>query len=638
MHTSLGRPIRADEPYSERDAKTAAVPDGPGDLVSVFNARALHWGQKHEDQNLIVDVYNGNVPAEYEDLFHPRQRVYLINMTRLSIDDLAGIAGQEMTLYSAPGSEANDEHRKAERRETICYGYGAAGRKRGGIDMRGLSLVHGFQMVAMAECVGMVLYDYKRRTPYFTHRDPRTHFAPIGWNSWEQSDLNGTMFAYKMSLGEIKRRYPDAIPELNTAYGGKTFGFGAFDGGRQNTGWTDIIDDGSGNDEDDRRFLWVGEYYLDDAWYVATMEDKTVTLLASEQGDPNHPGVCPVVAGGLYNPEMARSLVLDQIDIQFGNSRLYSQQLEFNDRVLYPPMFGDEITGGKVKTGPYAYNTFVNDGSGKRPSFHQAGPPQSIQTQQMMQFGLGLMERFNRTPEVLQGGGDANSAKALMEKKASVSSTIENHVWPVFHQMHPQMYSKAMYIDVNIDGNEEKYISGRTPTTHPKKRDAPVSTKYRPARDLVGYEDSIEIEAGIVLRGVHGRTELMQLRGVGLSKKTYFEQLDIVRDPEGEIRRLDIEALEEIIKADLAKKAEGNLLHPKALMELLGLMAKKGEDFITAIEKLDEQGLLLAPPMPQPGAPAMPGMPAAAPDPAAIAEALSGAPSLESLQSMPMPA
>lgn len=625
--------INADRPYEPGSAVIReGAPTGPGDLHNLFNRRALHYGKKHEEQSKLMAVYNGQIPAEYEDQFHPEQRVHIVNMLRLSWDDLAGMAGQEFPIFSTPDNDTATAKSRAEKREIICYGYNAAGRKNGGIDMKGLQLVQGFYMVGFGEAVWMVLPDYKRKTPYFTFRDPRSHFPPVGWNPWEQSDLDGTLFAYRMTLGEIKRRWPKAEDELRIAYSKRSMG-------AQTTGWkagSSMDASGGSGDDEDSRWLWVGEYYHSDAWYVATMEDHTVTLVESTQGmERDHPGVNPVFAHGLYNPEMARSLLADQVSLQIAESRMFSQQIDYFDRTLYAPIFGSKIKGGKVKYGPGAYNEFDIQ-PGETPAFHQAAPPNPIHADQMMQFGIVIMRMLNRNPEALQGAGEADSAKAVTELKSAISGYAQQQLWPPMFQALPQGYSKAMRTDINLWGSERKAISGKTPEFHESKRNERVSASYRPVSDLLGHEDNIEIEPGIMLRGYQGRLEIMQLLGAGLvSETSALELMDIIRDPREESRRIQTDQLRKLQFSDLAKSAEMGTLMPGAIAELKK-RTEEGDDLFEVIAELEEKGQLKVPP-PDPNAAAGGGL-GGPPGPEAIEQMAAsleagrtGAPSLELL-------
>jgi hypothetical protein len=623
------RVINADRPYEPGSAQERS-PSAPSDLHTVFNARALYHGAKHEEQAELLSVYNGNIPPEYDDQFHPEQRVHIVNMLRLSWDDLAGMAGQEFPLFSAPENDKAAAKERAEKRETVCYGYNAAGRKNGGVDMAGLQRVQGFYMVGFGEAVWMVLPDYKRKTPYFTFRDPRSHFPPIGWNPWEQSDLEGTMFAYRMTLGEIKRRWPGRADDLDIKYAKNSFG-------RQTTGWKgdSTMDAGGGPGDEDSRWIWVGEYYHSDAWFVSTMEECTVTLLESHQGlDKNHPGVNPVFAHQLINPEHARSLLADQVSIQVAESRMFSQQIDYFDRTLYAPIFGSKLKNSKVRYGPGAYNEFDTT-QGEKPAFYQAAPPNPVHADQMMQFGLVLLRMLNRNPEAFQGSGDADSAKAINELKAGVSSTVQTVFWPPMMQALPQGYSKAIRMDINVWGAERKIISGLTPETHNTKRGVRVSTSYRPLQDLLGHEDNVEIEPGIMLRGYQGRLEIMQLLGAGLvSETTALELMDIIRDPREESRRIQSDRLAQLLFADLAKAAQDGRLMPGALYEIKS-KTEEGTDIFEVIANLEEAGRLTVPPAPAEGAgmPALgPGGPQAIEQMAASLEAgRTAAPSLELL-------
>ena len=623
------RVINADTPYEGPGKELgagAASPSvgGPLDLHTTFHSRALYWSPFHQEIQRCVDIYNGVIPEEYSDLVDGDKLFHLINMFRLSADDLAGMAGQEFPLFSREDNDSQKAKTAAEKREHIMYGYNAAGRLNGGVDMAGLATVHGWWMAVAGASVGLVLPDHRRKTPYFTFRNPTTHFPPVGWNQWEQSDLDGTLFAYQMTLGELKRRYPDKAQELDIAHTKSTHA--------HTTGWKPTASlEATGSGDEDLRMLWVGEYYHSDAWYVVTLEENGVVLLASESGDRGHPGVCSAVGYQVYNPDQVRGLLADQIGLQIAESRMLSQQLHHNDRMTDPPIFGSKLMHDKIRYGPNAYNPF--DETIQKPSFFQASPPNQIHTQQMMELGMVLLRMLNRNPESFQGAGEANSAKAVSELKSGVSETVKRVLWPPFFQGHPQLYGKAIRMDINLWGQERKPFAGTTPEKHRRKRAVPIMGSYRPIADLAGYEDSIEIEPGIIFRGYQGRLEIMQLVQSGLmSEDTAFEQMDVVREPQLEKRKVQVNRLEQLEFADIATRAQKGEVLPGAITKLMTMMEKDGIGLFEAKAKLEEKGEFYAPPpappgMAPPGMPGLPGAPAMAalgpgPDPAQLGESL----------------
>lgn len=615
--------INSDRPYEAGSARispmypAAELLDREGALANLWQKRFEYWGGLHQHQTEMLDIYFGDFPSDFLDYFHELEHKHIINMIKLATDDLVGMAGQEFPLYFPAENEHDAAKRRAEKREHICYGYNAAGRKAGGLDMKGLSLMLSFYLVLCAQAVAIVCPDYKRRTPYFDWRDPRSFFPPVGYNPWGQEELDGVLFAHQMTVGEIKRRFTDEYGDLTPADVDLAVQSG---GARQTTGWSGERNS-TPNKVTDDDFVWVGEYYSKDHWFVATMTNKTAVLKESRTGDRGHPGICPVVAYGLLTPDLPRSHLADQVSMQAGMSRLFSQRIEFFDRTNNPLIFHSKLVGDTINYGPNAANELDTSG-GTTPYVNVVAPKQPVDTDTTMGFIMGLSRMLNRNPESLQGGGDADSAKAINELRQAVSTSVKTMFWPSFIQGHPKLYSKAMQMDMNLWGQEKKKISGRTPDYHLKQRGVPVTQQYRPLSDLAGYEDDVEIEPGIMLRGYQGRLEILQLLGAkAMSRATALEQMDTIRDPEGELRRIELDELNEIVKMDLLTKAQNMELQPGAMSKIHELVAKEGVSWMEAIKQLDEKGELYVAP---PAAGAMPGMPGAEGMPPELAALMGG--------------
>lgn len=601
-------------------------------MHQIFNERSLDQGAKHQAQTEIINVYNDILPAEYDDYFPEEAHKHLVNTTRQSWDDQAGLASQVFSIYFQPENESAKAKQRAEKREHICYGYNDAGLHSGGIDMTALAYVRAWYLIGCAEAVLTVCPDFHRKTPYFDWRDPRTHFMPVGYSPWKQRELDETLFAYQSTLGELKQRYPGSADALSQAHTQRIY-----DTGPRTTGWNGrrvpII--GTGNDED--RLVWVGEFYAKDAWYVATLEENSVVLVASETGDKHHPDICPVVAYSLFNAMDPRSMLAGQVSMMAAMSRILSQRIDFNDHVLYPGIFTTPIVGGNVKYGPGAVNVYDTANMQGQPRTDIIQPRLGVDSEATMGTLMALTRVLNRNPEAMQGGGNEDSAKAMAESKGALNTTIQRTYWPSFKQGDPKLYSKAMRMDISLWGAERKEIAGRTPDFHRKERGIMKSVAYRPIQDLKGFEDKVKIETGTLLEGYNGLLELMQQRGAGMiSLDTVLEKAQVINDPQGEKRRIQTDQMEGLLWADLTAKAESGKLQPGAMSKVRDLMQQDNVDLFDAIAQLSEQGALEVEPQAPEGMPGMPpGMGGAPPDLLGAADALSGgAPSLELIQGM----
>lgn len=557
------------------------------ELSDIFAERSSVYAEAHMQMDELVGIYFGDLPREFGDLFHPDMHVYVVNMIRLAWDDLAAMSGKVFPIYVEPENDSAAARNRAEKLEKIAYGYNEAGRIVGGISMNLLMKVISWWLVGVGNAVFMVLPSYDHKTPFFTFRDPRTYYPPIGWTPYTQAAASDALFAYPMPVAELKARYPDKAGEISRTR-------------------ARVFAPGSGPGSEDSAVVFVGEYYHRDTWQVAILEDRTVILERSDDGDPGHPGVVPVVPVGLYAPNMAkgRSLFADQVSIQAAISRMFSQKLEFYDRTLYPIIFHTPLEGKTIRIGPYATNVYDTTVPGVTPRADVIAPAQNVDADQTMAFAIGLTRMLNRNPETMQGFGQADSAKALSELKAAVGQTIEQVLWPPLLEALPRLYALAATIDVRLWGDLQKRATGH-------RKNAAFSVTYRPNVDLRGHENDFRVEPGIGLAGYLGQLEIMQRVGAEmLSEDTALEQMPDIRNPQEEKRRIQGMRVEKLMFADLAGKAQMGLLIPGALAEIRRRVLASGEDLFDVIESMEREGrLYVAPP------PAAPEVAGAAPGP-----------------------
>lgn len=551
------------------------------DLQTEWQNRAAFFGDDHEVMDQMVGAYFGQLPSEFDDYFHEDMHVHLINMIRLSWDDLTSMSGKVFPIYVPPDSDRPTPKSRAEKLEMIGYGYNDAGARIGGAGMRLLMGVLSWWMIGCANAVALALPNYEKKTPFFTFRDPRTLYPPPGWSPYTQAAPDDALFAYMMTIGELKARYPNSRDEIDRKL--TKFTSGSFYTPRH---------------RDDTEPVWTGEFYRDDTWITATLDEHAITLLRTDDGDRGHPGVQPVVPMGFYSPIGAkgRSIFADQVSIQAAMARMFSQKLDFYDRTLYPLVFHTPVSGDTIRFGPFATNQYVVT-TGIQPRVDTVAPAHPIDADQTMTFVLGLQRMLNRNPEMLQGAGEADSAKALDALRQGITATVRDQIWPPMVAAVARMYEKAAKIDLNVWPYERRVVRG-------ERKNSSFRVSYMPAVDLVDRTDTFEVEPGLGLAGYQGTVEILQLLGAeSISEDTALEQLEHVREPQAEKRRIFTDRLQKVIFADLASKAQSGILIPGALAEIRR-RAQEGEDPYDVIEEMQKAGQLVSAPPPGLGGPA----------------------------------
>lgn len=586
-------------------APSSPVLARPGDLATLWGTRSKYFAADHQEMDDVVGTYFGQLPSKFDDFFHAEMHRHIVNLVRLSWDDLANLAGKVFPIYVTPDNDKPTAKTRAELQEQVAYGWNEAGRRSGGISMESLMRVLMWWLVGTANAVAMVLPDTERKSPYFTFRDPRTYYPPVGSSPYTQAEPADALFAYRMTAAEIKQRYPDKAGELDNSLALRRAA--AKGGGRHRNSQGRFAPRPS----DDDTHLWVGEYYIADAWYVATLEDRSVILTGSESGDPGHPGVNPVVAMSLYSPNSSkgRSLFSDQVSLQAAMSRMFSQKLDWFDRTLYPVILHTPLAGKTIRIGPYATNEYDVFASPVPPRMDTITPAHNIDASEMMTFTHGMSKMLNRNPDSFQGQGEADSSKALSRLEEGVNRTIRETIWPPALETIPRLYTKAGEMTLNLWPGSDLSVTGRSSNSWTSGER--FKKTYVPRRDLKGRTEDWEVEPGMGLGGFQEIQEMLMLFGAeAISEDYMIERLPGVRDSQAMKRQIQSDRLRKLQLAKLAADAEAQKLAPDALA-LLDDMVQGGMDMYEAIKQLVRQGKLELPPAPPmgPGMPGMPGMP-----------------------------
>jgi hypothetical protein len=554
------------------------------DIAPEWALRTSAYADDHREMDKLVGAYFGVLPSEFDDYFDPEMHVHVINMLRMAWDDLAIRAGKVFPLYVEPDNDTPTARDRAEKQERIALGYNYAGRAVGAISRDLLSKVQAWWMVGCANAVYLTLPSYDKKTPFFTFRDPRTYYPPVGWSPYTQVAADDGLFAYQITVGELRRRYPDRIPEIDQKLLRTTVGYG---------GATAATNES---------LVWLGEYYSADSWIIAPLTDQAITLARSDTGDRGHPDVNPITPMGLYHPSGAkgRSLFADQISIQAAMARMFSQKLDFYDRTLYPLVFHTRLTGQTLRVGPFATNEF-DASDGVPPRVEVVAPAHQIDADQTMAFAMGMSRMLNRNPESFQGQGRADSAKAISQLEDGPAATIKDGIWPAMLEAEAKIYEVAASLDVNLWGNVKKVAKG-------SRKNSAFRVNYVPAVDLRGREQDFCVEPGLGLGGYQGIIEILQMLGAEqISEETAIEQREDIRDADKELRRIEADRVKKLMRLQLGTAAQAQpgmpgALQDGALAELLDRI-ERGERLQEAWETMSKAQRLFVVPPPQPLAP-----------------------------------
>ncbi len=337
----------------------------------------------------------------------------------------------------------------------------------------------------------------------------------------------------------------------------------------------------------------VVEFYSRDAWYVATLTDKPVVLARSETDDRGHPGVCPVTSFMQYESD---PLFSGQIGLEVAVNKLLSQEIQHADQMLHGPIFHSPVVGGNMRWDqPNIFDTTFGD----RPYVQRLAPNSPMNTERVLGSIIGLARVLNRNPESFQGGGDANSAKAIQTLQSGIRSTVQDILWKPFLIGFPRAYDNCLEMELNLWPNEKKKAYGT-------KGKQSFEVDYTPSVHLPNFKGRIRIEKGFGLGGYQQTLDALQRMGAGAMPLEDFLEMDPdVRDVRETLTKLSKESLEKVADAMFEQKA--------ATLSFAGLarvyeLVEEGKTKFEAIRIADQEGVL-EPPVPEAPEAGMPILP-----------------------------
>ena len=554
----------------------ADVPGSERDLQAIYEKRKETRQGQINIMNEIDAAIHGQLPTKYNDLWGEEAVRLEIRLIKTADYTLRGAATKEFPIVVTPNGNGEKPRQAAERVEKIAYGWNNGASLVGGQEMDGVMSALALHQVRFSDGAMCIYPDYNRKLVFMHARDPRIHFPPLGWTPWSPQPLNDTMFVYDCTLGELKERYEGAAAQLNESHAVSKFGPGG-----------SFI-------ADDAQKIQVCEFFSRDAWYICTLGGKfSVQLVKSESGDRGHPGVCPVVAFTQLDPD---PVFAGQLGLEAAMQKILAQEVESTDQTLHGPIFHSKLVGDVMRWDqPNLFDTTLGD----KPFAMRLAPdsPGNLERSLGMLISLARLANFN--PESMQGGGDANSAKAIHALQAGPRSLVQDILWRPFFNGFPRVYDICLDLEMNLWPNERKKAYGAR-----NRGKEMFEVEYTPSAHLEGFRSRIKIEPGFGLGGYQATLEGLQKQQSGaISMRTLRELDPSIRDAEMETRRVEAESVERI--ADALIEARGPSLSLAGVAKWKRYI-DEGMSKFDALQKVSDEGLLE--PQPDPAA-APPGIP-----------------------------
>lgn len=530
--------------------------------------------EKYASYTEIENAIFGRFPTRYDRMFNEHDIKLEVRTTKSADMNLTRLTAKTFPISIAARGESEAKRKADERAEKIGYGWNEGSSIRSGVEMDGTMFQLAQHQVRFGDGCLLGLPDHDRKIIFWHVKDPRCHFPPNGWSPWGVTPLDNTLIVYETTLGDLRKRYedyPDVVMRLNNQYQSKS---------------------GSAASAGDRTICKVGEFYSTDAWYCATLDDNPVVMSESQTGDEGHPGVCPVTSfeQSGYDP-----LFQGQLGLEVALQKVLTQEFQATDEMLHGPVSGSKLIGDELKWDEYNVLDTAIPGERIIPP-QRLAPTSPLNSERVIASLLGLNRLMNLTPESAQGGGDANSGKAIQVLNSPINSIVQDILWMPFRNGFPHAYENNRRMEINLWPNERKKAYG-------KKGKATFEVDYIPNVHLSDYQNRIKIESGFGLGGYQQVLEGMQMVDAELMPvEDFIEMHPGYRDVQGTLRRLGAEKLDKTIFAVL--EAQGPTLQIEGLLEAKKRILEKGLSVTEALAQVKSEGLLT--PAPEAAAGGMP--------------------------------
>jgi len=494
----------------------------------------------------MADLYEGKLPPQYDKFFPSGEPKQVVNLVKLAWTDLAVQIGRVPELRAEVFNASNAEMQRAGLLERIGFNYLRNSKPSGKILMHQLA----WWLIGGGRSVMVVQPDAEKQIPIFTSRDPRTAYPnPKEVYGNQITELQDIIFKYTLPV-----RVMDNMG-LATKEGTDSVRFPRTDTSEQREGT-------------------VIEFIDDELWIIAS-DGGTVNIVE------HNLGLVPAFVFQTFSPNKPYGLsqFQDQVNFMVSISRLLTQKMAFNDRVVWPITWvkGHE---GKLKIGPHVINKL-----GPQGEMGQIAPTQQIQVdrdiEQMTQFSRIL----NRNPEVRQGEiqskGQYTSAKTLEQLAEAIDTVIGVH-WDILSVGMKYGYKVAYKMDQKLWGGKKKTARGTM-------RGQKFRDEYTPNKDINGRWE-IEVEYGFGVGGYQGFLQQLQaMEAKTQSRRGAMEQMPGIHDVGAKMREIELEMMDDAGQAAFAALAANGTLDPILWAKIRKEMAKKGMPLNEAVLKYEKE-------------------------------------------------
>lgn len=507
-----------------------------GMLESEIVARDWHEGQQDMDE--MAKIYEGELPARFEQFFPKSVPKHLVQVVPLAWDDLATQAGRLPDLRGEPKDKRRSELKAIGLQEKIAYSYLRTAQPTGKVFMKDLAW-----WLQIGRSVAIVTPDPINQRPALELRDPRTVYPGIKKSANNSIvELSDLIFKYDLDVGEARKR--GLAPENNDRNGVKI-------GSKVR-----IIE------------------FLDDQQWLIVSEHGMMKRAVHGLG---------VVPGWVFqtfspNSKSGKSRFKDQVALMVAISRLITAKIAYADRLVNPILWtkGHEAS---LELGPYTINRLGPNGE-----MGQIDPPSQFQVDRDIQMLNQFSRILNRNPEVRQGEiaakGSYTSAKTLEQLSEAIDTVIGSD-WDIIAPGIEKLMYICFLMDVKLWPKVEKTING----TRKGKR---FSETYIPEKDI-GERCEIRADYGFGVGGYQGFLMHLQAgEAKTMSRRRVMEAMPGITDVDEELTLIEVEAMDEAGIAMFQQQAAMGQLDMRVWAKVRKEMAEKGLPLFEAIIKYQD--------------------------------------------------
>lgn len=505
------------------------------------------WHVEQADMDVMADIYEGNLPREYDKFFPKNTPKHLVQVIPLAWDDLATQVGRLPDLRGEPTDLTAKEQKAAGLMEKIGFSYFNAAKPTAKRFMKDLAW-----WLQIGRAVAIVTPDFENKRPRLEIRDPRTCYPGIAeMVNNTIIELNDLIFDYAMEYEEAASRGL-APKQLESG---------------DSRGAPNRLP------ANKKQSVRVFEYIDREQW-----------MIVSEFGNMVHAthgmGIVPGHVFETFSPnsKAGKSRFKDQVGLMVAMSRLITAKIAFADQLVHPVMWakGHE---GTIEVGPRVLNKL-----GPQGEIGQLNPPTMLQVDQDIQMLNAFSRVLNRNPEVRQGEvaakGSYTSAKTL-EQLAEAIDTVVGSDWDVLAPGLEQLLTICFAMDMKLWPNDEKTISGFLKGTK-------FMDSYIPAEDI-GDRRRLRVDYGFGVGGYQGFLMHIQAKDAGtMSLRRAMEAMPGVSDVDEELRTIELEGIDAAGMAMFQNLAATGGLDLRIWSKIRNEMATKGTPLHGAIIKYED--------------------------------------------------